>query len=126
MPSPVVAFLAALSTAAILFSPAASMPRGSPIWPRACPVPVWTIKDLQVVFSNDTFVPGNVTLTVRSSLSNHSESVRAEVPFNYFGRIDGTPENKDLRIRLQFNIDTATVTINQTWSCGATPANAST
>ena len=87
-------------------------------WRRQCALPSWTIKDLSVVFSDDSFVPGNATFDVTSSLTNQTERLRCEVPFNYLGFVNGTPANGDLNIVLQFNIDTATVTLNQTWACG--------
>ncbi len=122
MPSLTAAFTF-VSTALSLLARAAVIPR-APIHWQACAVPRWTVKDLKVAFSNDTFVPGSATFSIISSLDNKTESLRCAVPFNYLGLIDGTPGNKDLHIKLQFNIDTATVTLNQTWSCGNQTASA--
>ncbi|KAH8893199.1 hypothetical protein GQ53DRAFT_763540 [Thozetella sp. PMI_491] len=116
------AALAAFATGLMLFTQAKAAP-WTPIWRQACQTPIWTVKDLKIAYSSDTYTPGNATFSITSSLTNKTETLRCEVPFNYFGHISGTPENINLSISLQFNIDTATISLNQTWACGNETVN---
>jgi len=91
-----------------------------------CLLPSWTISGLQIHYSDDSFVPGNVTFSLTSSLTNTTEDIKCEVPFNYACRMNGTPKNKDLNLQLQFVPDTALAILNQTWVCADTPGQPTT
>jgi hypothetical protein len=118
--------LAALAFAAVIDPSRAFSVRRSISEKLACLLPNWTISNLTVSYSDDSFVPGNTTFSLWSSLSNTTEDIKCEVPFNYACRLNGTPKNKDLNLQLQFGPDSAIAILNQTWVCADTPGQPAT
>ena len=92
-----------------------------------CLLPSWVISDLKVHYSDDSFVPGNATFTLFSSIANATEDVTCEVPFNYICRMPkGTPGNKDINLEIIFGPDSAEAQLNQSWVCADTPGTPTT
>ncbi|KAK3389388.1 hypothetical protein B0H63DRAFT_98316 [Podospora didyma] len=114
---PSLSLLTALLLPLLPFSRATPMPGPVPApIPASCPpLPSWKIHNLTVTYSDESYTPGNATFTLTESVSNSSEALGCEVSFNYRGAIQGTPAHPGLNILLLFGIDTAFVTVNQTW-----------
>ncbi|KAK3361269.1 hypothetical protein B0T24DRAFT_671523 [Lasiosphaeria ovina] len=87
----------------------------------ACPIPSWTVRNLTVTYSAETYTPGAAWMTLAENNSTGAavgeEALSCEVSFNYRASIEGTPAHPNLNVLVFFSIDTAFVTINQTWVC---------
>jgi len=119
-PSLSLATVGLISAAATILSHVAASPPGISSALR-CVIPTWTIRNLSVTYSDDSFVPGNTTFTLVHSLTNRSEILTAEVPFNFRGQVNGTKDNQDLKITLQFRPGFAHLDLKQNWTCNDTP-----
>jgi len=97
-----------------------ALSQASPIDARdasKCDLPSWTIQNLNITYSDDIDKPGSTTFTLVDSLTKKSDVLSCPVPFNSIGRIEGTPSNKDLRIRMSFYVGSAFVEISQNLTC---------
>jgi hypothetical protein len=80
---------------------------------------LWLVDQLNVTYTEDELVkPGNATWRMTNTLTNTTERLRCPLRSNYRCEINGSPEDDSLRIWLQINIDLATLSINQSLSCG--------
>lgn len=95
------------------------------IWKQglACAIPNWTILGLTITYSDDSFVPANVSFALVNSITNKTENIKCQAPFNYACRLNSTAEDKDLQLRLEFHTDEAYASFNQTWKCVDEPSS---
>ncbi|KAK3371076.1 hypothetical protein B0T24DRAFT_721271 [Lasiosphaeria ovina] len=94
--------------------------------PRAAPacvdsetiVDLWSVQGLSVAYTHDELVrQGNATFTLANTRTGYRETLRCALTFNSLCEFHGTPGDKDLQLWLQLNLELASITINQTWSC---------
>ncbi|KAJ9157380.1 hypothetical protein NKR23_g244 [Pleurostoma richardsiae] len=83
-----------------------------------CTIPSWSVDDLSVRYSGTDTVPGNATFTLANSATNTSEALACSLPFNSLCYIDGSAN-----VTLQLMLETAYITVNQTWICGDQAGN---
>ncbi|KAK3343433.1 hypothetical protein B0T25DRAFT_614465 [Lasiosphaeria hispida] len=82
-----------------------------------CSIPSWTLQSIKATYSGETYTPGNAVLVITKPLTNETESLDCPLLFNSVCQLERTPADPDLRVYLQINMGTASITFNQTWTC---------
>ena len=82
-----------------------------------CPIPNWHVDAINVTYSDDTYSPGSASFVLSNSLTNKTEALTCPLTFNSICQIMGTPNDETLQVVLQVNIDVATMSLNQSWTC---------
>lgn len=86
----------------------------------ACALPTWTFKNISVTYSEDSATPGHggqTTFVMTNSVTNVTETIKNEVPFNYAARINGTATDPGIYIRLSFNPGGVIIDVTTTVKC---------
>jgi hypothetical protein len=86
-----------------------------------CVLPTWKVDSLSVTYSDQTDVPGTAHFNISSSLGNTTSTFDCQLAFNSLCIVDPITVDggRSLSIYLQINIDTASVTVNETFACGS-------
>ena len=84
------------------------------------PIPRWTLRSVNVTYSNDTFTPGVVSLEVFSASTSTTDHFTCNLQFNSICLPNETrlPSDEDVLVRFYVNIELAQITFNKTWDCG--------
>lgn len=82
-----------------------------------CAVPNWHVDAINVTYSDETYTPGTASFVLSNSVTNKSDTLTCPLTFNSLCQILGTPNDETLQVLLQVNIDTAYMTLNQSWTC---------
>ncbi|KAM7189425.1 hypothetical protein V8F20_010155, partial [Naviculisporaceae sp. PSN 640] len=86
---------------------------------------LWTVESLRVTYASDlTSGSGRSTFKLTNTRTNFSEELSCALRANYVCEYKGTPADPGLNIWMQLHIETAFVTINQSWPCGDSSAHA--
>ncbi|KAK3320488.1 hypothetical protein B0T19DRAFT_241401, partial [Cercophora scortea] len=92
-----------------------------------CPtVPNWAVQSFSVTYSNVSEVPGTAGFKLTNLVTNRSEPISCPLFYNYLCMVDGTPSDATLSIRLWVNMDSVTITFNETWGCNTSQVPAPT
>ncbi|KAK3311890.1 hypothetical protein B0H66DRAFT_102025 [Apodospora peruviana] len=83
----------------------------------ACKVPNWTVQNISVTYSNDTYTPGSATFNVTNSVTSQVETITCPLSFNTLCRLDSTPLDPTLGLYFQVNLGGGVISFNQTWTC---------
>lgn len=83
-----------------------------------CQIPSWTVQNIRVTYSDDTFTPGLASFNITNSVTHIVESLKCELSFNTRCQITGTPLDSKLNVLFLVNMGAAVIQFNQTWTCG--------